>query len=617
MCGICGIVDFNKRPLARTVGKMNDALKHRGPDMGGIHSFSSCILGHRRLSILDLSCAAKQPMVSDDGNVGVVFNGEIYNFMELRSNLESRGHGFVTTSDTEVLLKSYQADGADILQSLNGMFAFAIWDDRKRELTIARDRVGKKPLYYCLKEGRFSFSSELQSLVQDEQIPRDISQQALQEYLLYDFIPAPHSVFAAINKLPAGCSAVVNRCGIRLKRYWKPTVPEKDLDYTDSKRQLRNLLQDAVDRRLISDVPLGSFLSGGLDSTLITALMNKKAAPVRTFSISFPGATHDESQWSRFAADSMGTIHTQKATTWESRELLPTLVRHFGEPFADSSAIPTYNLCKITRENVTVALSGDGGDELFGGYERYLARKLQTLYDLAPRIVRRHLIEPLAEALPETTDYYGTSLIKKLKLFCRAARRMDSDPLCVTPRTFSAEDLLRLTGFPYDSAEDPVMQITREYAGLDPISHMMISDVQTYMAEDILTKVDRMSMAHALEVRSPLLDYRIVELACRMPGSFKIRGFTQKNILKETAADLVPREIINRKKYGFQVPIGLWFKTDLKQWGYEQLIEAPRHNLLNMEEVKSIWNAHQKGRADNGHKIWSLLVLNEWFRQMR
>jgi len=615
MCGICGIVDFSDRPPVPVVEGMTLSLRHRGPDMEGIQAFDGCVLGHRRLSILDLSEAAVQPMLSADGATALVFNGEIYNFRELRKSLESNGHRFRTGSDTEVILELYLEKKEAMLDDLNGMFSLAVWDDREKRLFLARDRLGKKPLYYCLSGDRLSFSSELFSLVRDPAVPRDLSDQALFEYLLYDFIPAPHTIFEGVRKLPAAHMAVFDREGLRIQRYWSPPGPEGSADFEESRDRLEELLEDAVRIRLVSDVPLGAFLSGGIDSSLVTAFMTRGSSEqVRTFSISFPGTSHDESAWSRLAAGSLDTLHREYPVEYETERIFPQLIRHLGEPFGDSSVIPTWHLSRMTRRHVTVALSGDGGDELFGGYERYLARRFQAAYDLIPSSLRERVIEPMIERIPATTDYYGASWGKKLKLFIRAAARMRDNPLCVVPRTFSRDQVIALTGLDYQVEADPALSAARQWMGLDPVSRMLYTDIQTYLAEDILTKVDRMSMAHSLEVRSPLLDYRVVELACRLPLAFKIRGMTTKRILKDTARNHLPAAILNRSKYGFQAPLGRWLKDNLRTWAQERLLDC-EHGVFRKGVVEKLWQEHQEGRADHAHKIWLLLVFNEWYGQ--
>ncbi|MEJ2718342.1 MAG: asparagine synthase (glutamine-hydrolyzing) [Deltaproteobacteria bacterium] len=617
MCGICGITDFTGQTSLQTVVEMSRCLRHRGPDMEGSHSFAKCVLGHRRLSILDLSEAAKQPMLSSDGRTALVFNGEIYNFQELREDLEGRGHRFRTTSDTEVVLELYLEKKEAMVDDLNGMFSVAVWDDQEKKLLLARDRLGKKPLYYSAGNGRLSFSSELFSLVQDSAVSRELSEQALFEYLLYDFIPAPHTIFSRVNKLPAAHIAIFDAGGLRVRRYWTPPRPRQDADYDSSKACLVALLEDAVSMRLVSDVPLGAFLSGGIDSTFITALMRKNRSDrVKTFSISFPGTSHDESSWSRLAARALGTEHREYPVNYETQDLFPRIVRHFGEPFGDSSAIPTWHLAERTRRHVTVALSGDGGDELFAGYDRYLARRFQTAYDLLPAPLRTRIIEPMIERLPATTDYYGTSFTKKLKLFMDAARRMRQDPLAAVPRTFSREQVIALTGMDYEVDIDPVLSAARQWIGLDPVSRMLFSDLQSYLAEDILAKVDRMSMAHSLEVRSPLLDYRFVEFACGLPLNFKLSGRTSKRILKDASRDYVPAPILRRSKYGFQVPLGSWMKNELQDWARDRLL-SPEHDLFRPDFVEKLWKDHQEGRADNAHRIWLLLIFNEWYSQFQ
>jgi asparagine synthase (glutamine-hydrolysing) len=615
MCGLCGIVDFSSQPSIETVEKMNAALRHRGPDAGGVCSFASCGLGHRRLSILDLSDSANQPMLSSDGIIALVFNGEIYNFQEIRSRLESAGHRFRTRSDTEVILELYIEKQEALVEDLNGMFSFAIWDERKKSLFLARDRLGKKPLYYHQRRGKLSFSSELFSLTQDAAVPRGISEQGIFEYLLYDFIPGPHSIFSEAHKLPAGHTAIFDAQGLHVRRYWGPPEPENFDDYRTQRALLEELIADAVRMRLVSDVPLGSFLSGGIDSTLVTALMRRNSAErVKTFSISFPGTSHDESAWSRLAAESLGTEHYQYPVEYDIEKVFSRMIRHFGEPFGDSSAIPTWHLCMQTRQHVTVALSGDGGDELFGGYDRYLARRLQVVYDMLPSALRDRLLEPLIDRLPGSTDYYGVSFTKKLKLFVQAARRIREDPLAVVPRTFSRDEVIRLTGADYKVDADPVLSTARQWIGLDPVSRMLFTDIQTYLAEDILTKVDRMSMAHALEVRAPLLDYRVVEFACRLPLAFKIKGRTTKRILKDAARSHVPDPILNRSKYGFQIPLGSWFKGGLRTWAKQRLFDHTQ-GFFHRKTVEKVWEDHQNGRADNAHKIWLLISFNEWYDQ--
>ncbi|AFM24311.1 asparagine synthase (glutamine-hydrolyzing) [Desulfomonile tiedjei] len=616
MCGICGIVDFSKTPDVSVVEAMCNDMTHRGPDMGGTCTFDACVLGHRRLSILDLTDAAKQPMLSVDGRAALVFNGEIYNFQELREGLLKRGRTFRTRSDTEVILELYLDNPEDLPGTLNGMFSFALWDDVRKKLIIVRDRLGKKPLYYSLQKNRLSFASELQALTRDRAVPQELSHQALLEYLLYDFIPAPHTIFAGVQKLPPGHMAVFDKNGLTIEKYWEPPEPQHGLNYGSTVEELRGLLDDAVSRRLISDVPLGSFLSGGIDSTLITSLMARNSfRTVKTFSISFPGTTHDESKWSKLAARSIGTDHTERAVNYTIQDIFPEVVRHFGEPFGDSSAIPTWYLSQHTREHVTVALSGDGGDELFGGYERYVARRLQTIYDLVPSLLRERCIEPFVRLLPATTDYYGTSITKKMKLFVAASRRMRENPLAVIPQTFTLSEARLLTGMDYHADSDSVLQAARQWTGLDPVTRMMFTDIQTYMAEDILTKVDRMSMAHSLEVRSPLLDYRVVELACRMPLGFKMGYRQTKKILKQAARGLVPSEILERSKYGFQVPLGQWFKTDLRKWAEDRLLGG-RHTVFRRGQVEKIWSEHLAGKADNAHKLWLILIFSEWESQI-
>lgn len=612
MCGIVGIVDFAKPNLTSTVELMRERLAHRGPDMSGAIAFGNCALGHRRLSILDLSDLAKQPMLSEDGEMAIVFNGEVYNFREIKADLESRGHLFRTTSDTEVVLKSYMEYGDRMLGMLNGMFSLAIWNEHDQTLFMARDRLGKKPLYYYCTETRLGFSSELYSLIGDPHTARDLDHQALFEYFMYDFIPAPHTIFRGVKKLPAAHTAFFSPSGFRIERYWSVPEPDENPDYEKKVEELKQTLFEATQMRLVSDVPLGAFLSGGLDSTLVTAMMKRDAdRQVKTFSVSFPNTSHDESKWSRLAARELGTEHTESEAGYDVEAIFPKLAFHFGEPFGDSSAIPTWILSQKTREKVTVALSGDGGDELFGGYDRYVARKMQSVYDSCPFLLRKFVIEPLINMSPETTSYYGTSLTKKLKLFIKASERMRTEPLALIPRTFSRDEVHRLTGIEYAMDADPVIETARSYLRLGPVNSMMFTDIATYLAEDILTKVDRMSMAHSLEVRCPLLDHRVVELACSLPLQFKLSGVTGKRILRDAAQGLIPGSIINRSKYGFQAPLGEWFRKDLRQWAGRKLFGS-RYSRFDSDFVKDIWTQHLLGKQDNTFKIWLLIIFRDW-----
>jgi asparagine synthase (glutamine-hydrolysing) len=617
MCGICGIVDLDGGVFRDRTERMTDALTHRGPDMGGVYEIGSSTLGHRRLSIIDLTEAAGQPMISTDGKTAIVFNGEIYNFKDLRARLQSRGHKFRTHSDTEVALEMYRSHGPDMLAELNGMFGMAIWDDRQKALFLARDRMGKKPLYYMHNRGRLVFSSEMWSLLQSGLTEAEIDRQALFEYFLYDFIPAPHTIYSDVRKLPAAHYAIFNADGLKIYRYWEPPPPDPGLGYEEARGRLRELIDDAVRIRLIADVPLGSFLSGGVDSSLVSSVMCSQAhTRVKTFSVSFPDTTYDESHWARLAASRLDTDHHEFAARYDIEHSLPELVKHFGEPFGDSSAVPTLLLAEGTRKKVTVALSGDGGDELFGGYDRYIARRMQTYYDVLPLSLRDRIIEPVIAALPATTQYYGTSIIKKLKLFTEAAQRMRNDPAAAVPRTFPREVVTRLLGGDYDEDRDPVRQTVLKYQSLDPVQRMLFADLETYLAEDILTKVDRTSMTHALEVRCPLLDYRIVELACRMPLEYKIRFGSAKRILKDVARNIVPSEILDRRKYGFQAPLGEWLKKELRDWAGQRLMYE-RNSILDPDVARSVWDDHLNGVRDNGHRIWLLLFFQEWHERAR
>ena len=619
MCGICGLIDLNMRSgleLPSTVRLMANRLVHRGPDAEGLWQEPGVALGHRRLSIIDLA-GSIQPMQDPTGRYILVFNGEIYNYLELRSDLEKHGIRFRTEGDTEVLLAAFIIYGPGCLEYLNGMFAFAVWDRQEQILFAARDRMGVKPFFFgqgC--GGLLAFASELQSL---RGLPLDFSVRpsALVQYLRHGFIRSPDTIFQGVRELRPAHFLRYSRHGLEVRPYWEPPLPDsgwKHRSESELAEELRDLVRSAVQFRLRSDVPLGAFLSGGLDSSVIVAAMRDLGETgIHSFAIGFEEASFDESPFARQVADYMGTTHHESRKALRAGDLLFDLVRHYGQPYGDSSAIPTWHLCQETRRHVTVALSGDGGDELFCGYRRYVARRLLAWYQKLPQSVRRKCLAALIKRLPEGTAYYDHSLIKKLRLFVDLDQRVTDDPNDIYPAFFKTEDLARLLDPEQISIEHEHQNVEMTAAQeMDPIELMMRSDILHYLPDDILTKVDRASMAHSLEVRSPFMDYRVAEFACRLPLQYKLRGLTTKHLLRKAFAKDLPPGPLKRQKHGFAVPMGDWFQGPLKAVYEDIVLSSPMKNLVNRDEAGRLLKDHQYGRTDHGHRLWLLLFLHAW-----
>lgn len=619
MCGICGLIDLNMRSgleLPSTVRLMANRLVHRGPDAEGLWHGPGVALGHRRLSIIDLA-GSIQPMQDPTGRYILVFNGEIYNYLELRSDLEKHGIRFRTEGDTEVLLAAFIIYGPGCLEYLNGMFAFAVWDRQEQILFAARDRMGVKPFFFgqgC--GGLLAFASELQSL---RGLPLDFSVRpsALVQYLRHGFIRSPDTIFQGVRELRPAHFLRYSRHGLEVRPYWEPPLPDsgwKHRSESELAEELRDLVRSAVQFRLRSDVPLGAFLSGGLDSSVIVAAMRDLGETgIHSFAIGFEEASFDESPFARQVADYLGTTHHESRKALRAGDLLFDLVRHYGQPYGDSSAIPTWHLCQETRRHVTVALSGDGGDELFCGYRRYVARRLLAWYQKLPQSVRRKCLAALIKRLPEGTAYYDHSLIKKLRLFVDLDQRVTDDPNDIYPAFFKTEDLARLLDPEQISIEHEHQNVEMTAAQeMDPIELMMRSDILHYLPDDILTKVDRASMAHSLEVRSPFMDYRVAEFACRLPLQYKLRGLTTKHLLRKAFAKDLPPGPLKRQKHGFAVPMGDWFQGPLKAVYEDIVLSSPMKNLVNRDEAGRLLKDHQYGRTDHGHRLWLLLFLHAW-----
>lgn len=622
MCGICGLIDFSGQygiTLPEHVARMTSRLRHRGPDAGGQWSGPGASLGHRRLSIIDLS-GSLQPMLDRSRRYVLVFNGEIYNYLELRAELEELGFRFSTQGDTEVLLAAFIHYGADCLHKLNGMFAFAVWDSTAKSLFAARDRLGVKPLFFGTdRNGAFAFASELQAL---RGLPMDTSWRwdSLCEYLRHGFIRSPKTIFQGIHELRPGHFMVHDSGGLRIEKYWEPPLPDRepfDRPLGDLVDELRAIFHSAVRLRLRSDVPLGAFLSGGLDSSIVVAAMKQLGeTSIHTFSIGFGGKGFDESPFARRVAAHLGTHHHERQLLPQIPELLNDLVRHYGQPYGDSSAVPTWHLCRMTRQHVTVALSGDGGDELFCGYRRYVARRMLAWYRLLPAAVRQGSLLKRIERLPEGTAYYDNSVIKKLKLFVALDQRVAANPHDIYPACFDTAELQALLGL--TTAETsrlldvPPLIPEERISGMSDIETMMAADLLYYLPDDILTKVDRASMAHALEVRSPFMDYRLVEFAARLPLTYKLKGLTTKYILRKAFERDLPEEPIKRAKHGFATPLGDEFLGPLQRTYRETVLGETSRCPIDRHAAEHILAEHLSGRRDNSHRLWLLLFLHAW-----
>ena len=622
MCGIAGFVE-SSRPTSpfradesrALVHRMCDVIRHRGPDDEGVWVADGVALGMRRLSIIDLS-TGHQPIHNEDQTVWIVFNGEIYNFRELRLELEGAGHRFYTSTDTEVIVHAYEQWGKAAIARLRGMFGLAIWDTRSRTLMVARDRIGIKPMYYATTNGRLYFGSELKSLLEAPDLPRDLDAAALDHYLSFLYTPRDGSIFKSVRKLPPG--HLMTWCGGRLtiERYWQMAATET---FTGSEEeavhQLRAVLSDAVRSHMVSDVPLGAFLSGGVDSSLVVGLMSElSSARVKTFSIGFDEPAFDELEHARRVADHFGTEHHEFVVKPDGVGILDKLISHFDEPFADSSAIPTWYVSEMARRHVTVVLSGDGGDELFGGYDRYLPHPRVAAFDrYSPRALRR-VAALAAKRLP-----HGA----RGKNFLRHVGRDEQGRYLDAIRFFGADEKSALLTPELQRAidgPDAETRLARHFerlASLPWASQMMRFDAETYLPEDILTKVDRMSMAHSIESRVPLLDNEVIAFAATLPAGMKIKNGRRKHVLKEVAATLLPRDIIDRKKQGFGVPLGTWFRGHLRELFADTLLSptALQRGYFQPAFVNRIVAEHLAGTRDHTLRLWQLLVFERWHRE--
>jgi asparagine synthase (glutamine-hydrolysing) len=624
MCGIAGKVDFEGRIDEGLLRQMCAVMEHRGPDSRGVHVSDGVGLGIQRLAIIDVD-GGDQPIANEDGTIVVVMNGEIYNYLELRRELERHGHSFSTRSDTEVLVHLYEDHGEQMVERLRGMFAFAIWDASRRMLVCARDRVGKKPLFWARRGSTVWFASEVRALLEDPELPREPDPGALMAYLTLGYVPHPMSAFCGVRKLPPASTLAIDVVGERVRTYWSldygrklDGVPEAELA-----ERLWSEIEEATRIRLMSEVPLGAFLSGGIDSSAVVAAMAEHSPePVKTFSIGFPDAAFDELRYARLVAERFGTDHHEYVVEPKAVEIAPRLALHYGEPFADSSAIPSFYLAELTSRHVTVALNGDGGDESFAGYNRYKSNALLANHlNWLPRPLRRAaptIARPIGEGP------HGNSTRTRI---ARLARSLAMAPAERYAMWMSAYDDIRrrhlVTPEFVDAADGDRAEelLTSAWAGCGSpsvVDHMLATDVQTYLPGDLLVKMDIATMAHSVEARSPLLDHHVMEFAAAVPAAWKLRGLEGKRILKAALRGRVPDEVLDRPKMGFAVPLARWFREDLRSLPEDVLLDpvATRRGYFRRGAIEEMIADHRAGRADHSFRLWILLQLELWHREV-
>lgn len=625
MCGIAGWINLEDNRSANqseaVLHAMCGRMKHRGPDSEGLWTDETVALGMRRLSVIDLH-TGEQPVYSEDKSIVVMMNGELYNFREVRAELEKRGHKFETQTDTEILPHLYEEYGEAMLEHINGMFAFALWDKRKQKLLIARDKFGEKPLYYGVFDGKLIYASEPKVLLANSAVKAEINLNSLRQYLSFDYVPAPNSIFEGISKLPAAHFLTVEKGEIKTRRYWNLTWRKSatNLSLSDSAEELRELLADAVRMRLVADVPLGILLSGGVDSSTVAAFATQfSTEKVKTFSIGFEEDSFDESKFARQVATHLNTEHYEdKLSVEKAADLISEIGTWLDEPMSDGSLIPTLLLSKFVRKHVTVALGGDGGDEIFAGYPMYYAHKVANIYNGIPSVFRNNLIEPVVNNLPVSNknlsfDYKAKRFVRasKYDLVTRHHSWFGSFSLDEQQKLLSKDVLAQTSDDIYKGAKDLLEICDAE----NDIEKMQFLDINFYMAEDILTKVDRASMAVSLEVRAPFLDPRVAQFAAQIPLEYKLKGNKGKYILKKAVEPLLPKNILHRPKKGFGIPIADWLKGRLNPLMHSML-DAKRlkeQGLFDANFVQKLIKEHETNAASHHKQLWTLLVFQLWY----
>jgi asparagine synthase (glutamine-hydrolysing) len=621
MCGIAGFTQFNGyMGNQQTLKKMGDSIYHRGPDAGGEYIDDHVGLAHRRLAIIDLSEAGVQPMYSHDKRYIIAFNGEIYNFQELRDALSKEGYPFKTHTDTEVILALYAAHGESMLSMLNGMFAFALWDTTTKRLLVARDRMGKKPLYYLKTDSQFAFASEIKALLTLPDVSREVRLDAVHDFFAYQYVPDPKTIFTDIHKLPPAHYMWVSQEGIQIEQYWDVSFKQtSDKSQVELTKALYDLAAEKTCSRMVSDVPLGAFLSGGIDSSGVVAMMAlNSATPVKTCSIGFDEKRFNETEFAKIVADKYNTEHHEFTVHQNVKDNLEEIVGYFDEPFADPSLVPTYFVSQLARSQVTVAIAGDGGDEVFAGYEKYTTDALENkLRERFPEALRKKVFPKLANLFAKS----------ELPLFRKAKSLLTSlslDPAMgfyitnsmiddrLWQRLATPETKTKLGAY---HPSEVTLENYNKADGNDHLSKILYTDMKTYLPGGILVKVDRMSMAHSLEVRAPLLDKDVVEFSATLPSDLKYRDGEKKFILKEAFKPVLPDDILYRKKMGFSVPLATWLREEIKELTEDYLFSKAQgiQQYFDMDVVKQLWQQHQEEKADHSTVLWSMLMFQMWW----
>jgi asparagine synthase (glutamine-hydrolysing) len=622
MCGIAGVVDFSSGAEAGLVEQMCDRIVHRGPDARGIHSAPEAALGSQRLAIIDVA-GGDQPLYSEDRQIAAVVNGEIYNYPELRERLIARGHRFATGSDAEVVVHLYEDHGDELVGHLRGMFAFALWDARRRRLLLGRDRVGKKPLFYAARGQRIAFASEMQALLADPDLDTTIDLRALDAYLALQYVPHPLSIFASVRKLPPASVLAFDADGMQIDRYWRLRYEPKleGLDEAAAAERLRAELDEATRIRLMSEVPLGAFLSGGVDSSAVVASMARQSSdPVKTFSITFGESDFDEARFARLVAERYETEHHEFRVEPHALGILPRLAQHYGEPYGDPSAIPSFHLAELAGQHVTVALNGDGGDEALAGYGRYRRMELLRRIRTVPGPLRTG-----AAALFERIGREGAETKLRTRLAGRGHSLTADEPRVYESsiqifgpehraRLLSPDVLEQLDGWRAESVIDEAWTSS----GVAGVDQLLAVDVETYLPGDLLVKMDIATMAHSLEARSPFLDHRLLEFTARLPAELKLRGASGKHVLKLATRGIVPDEILDRPKMGFGVPLKHWFRGELRDLPRTLLLDPSAHcrRYLVGSEIERLLAEHDHGQYDHATRIWVLIQLEVWHQEV-
>ncbi|MEW6039947.1 MAG: asparagine synthase (glutamine-hydrolyzing) [Elusimicrobiota bacterium] len=635
MCGICGVLHFNTERTVKTevLEKMCGSIVHRGPDSKGIYTDTNAGFGVRRLSIIDLQ-TGDMPIFNEDKTLSVIQNGEIYNFQSLRTTLQERGHNFYTKTDTEIIVHLYEEYGADCVQHLRGMYAFAVWDSRKKKILLARDRIGKKPLYYTVMDNSLVFGSEIKAILEYIKatpglLKPEINLQAIHYYLTYQYIPGPMTIFKDIWRLPPSSVMIYSQTGSSgISKYWDIDFTAKTtMNYSEAKERLREILTEAVNIRLISDVPLGAFLSGGHDSSIVVGLMSQLSSkPVKTFSIGFENADFSELKYAKIVAEHFNTEHNEFIVKPDFINILPKIIWHYDQPFADTSALPSYYVSNVTRKHVTVALNGDGGDENFGGYLRYRAMKGGMYFGLPFQILGKTITAKLTSLIPHTETDKPKSKFRYIYRLLSALAERPAVRNVLWHAFFENETKLAIYSddmketFSKINTYDYLTDIFDSAPAQDILDRAFYTDIKTYLPECLLIKMDIASMANSLEARSPFLDHKLFEFSATLPSGWKIHGpnFHTKHILKDTFRTFLPEKIIKRGKQGFGLPVGMWFKNELKGYIREVLLDKKslERGYFNKDAIEKLIQQHEEGRADNGYKLWALLVLELWHTEV-